>query len=248
MCWPGRGRSSQTSGAPQQAPAPYTDWGLCGSRRWAAGSASSPSSAGSRRPPSPHPAAPPSGSGWTETCCPSAWGQRDRWRGRWDRKKGAWLQSVFSGWHWPWDHQLLTVVDAVGTAVVVWELAADLCLDVIQLHLGGALWRQKQETSPLKAMLMGLTDINKKGFLVVYLQESSDFTCNYWLSSFIERRWRDVWMTEKHEQRATQQLSNIKKHFTAELCFTEAETKELDSFSSRTKKIWQKHADFSSLH
>lgn len=247
MCWPGRGRSSQTSGAPQQAPVPYTDWGLCGSRRWAAGSASSPSSAGSRRPPSPHPAAPRSGSGWTETCCPSAWGQRQV-----ERK----VRQVEGG--------VATVCVLRLTLTLGWP-ASDRCgcgrnsgsrlgacsRSVPRCHSAPPRWCPlKTETGNItfKGDANGLTDINKKGFLVVYLQESSDFTCNYWLSSFIERRWRDVRMTEKHEQRATQQLSNIKKHFTAELCFTEAETKELDSFSSRTKKIWQKHADFSLLH
>lgn len=73
-----RGRSSRLSCVPQRPPAPRTGWGPCGSRKWAAGSASCPSSAGNLRLLSPRPAGLPSGSGWTETCCPSAWGYRDR--------------------------------------------------------------------------------------------------------------------------------------------------------------------------
>ena len=66
------GRSSRTSGVPPPAPEPCTGWVRCGSRRWAGGSVSSPSSAGNLQLLSQRPATPPTGSGSTGTCCPSA--------------------------------------------------------------------------------------------------------------------------------------------------------------------------------
>lgn len=43
----------------------------------------------------------------------------------------------------PWDDQLLSVVDAVRAAIVIWKSAANLSLDVIELPLCGSSWRRK---------------------------------------------------------------------------------------------------------
>lgn len=137
-----RGRSSQTCGVPQRIPRLCTGWGQCGNRRWAEGSVSSPSSAGSLQLLSPHPAAPLSGSDLTATCCPLAWGHKDRKEVVGGRQVGR-TREVLSDRYWPWDHQLLSIMDAIGAAVIIWKSAVDLSLYVVQLQFCGALWWKK---------------------------------------------------------------------------------------------------------
>lgn len=136
-----RGRSSQTCGAPRQTPGPCTGWGRYGSRRWVGGSVSSPSSAGSLHLLFLCPAAPLNGSDLTATCCPSAWGPKDRKEGVGGQE--GWARELLSETYWPGDHQLLSIMDAVGAAVIIRKAAVDLSLDVVKLQLGGALWRRK---------------------------------------------------------------------------------------------------------
>lgn len=62
--------------------------------------------------------------------------QTDR---RWLDREPTRVRGTLSDGYRPGDHQLLSVVDAVRAAVVVWESAANLSLDVIKLHLCGAL-------------------------------------------------------------------------------------------------------------
>lgn len=149
-----RGRSSQTCGAPRRTPGPCTGWGRYGSRRWVEDSVSSPSSAGSLHLLFLCPAAPLSGSDLTVTCCPSACGPKDRREvvGRQVR----WARELLSKTYWPWDHQLLTIMDAVRAAVIIRKAAVDLSLDVVKLQLGGALWRRRLHFTALSILTFKL--------------------------------------------------------------------------------------------
>lgn len=133
-----RGKSSQTCGVPPRVPRQCTGWGQCGNRRWAEGIVSSPSSAGSLQLLSLRPVAPLSGSDLTATCCPSAWRHKGRKEVVGGRQVGRTREELLDK-YWPWDHQLLSIMDAIGAAVIIWKSAFNLSLYAVQLQLCGAL-------------------------------------------------------------------------------------------------------------
>lgn len=64
----------------------------------------------------------------------------DTQTGRWGLvRETSGVRETPSHRYRPRDDQFLPVVKAVRAAVVVWKSAADLSLDVVKLHLGGAL-------------------------------------------------------------------------------------------------------------
>lgn len=63
-------------------------------------------------------------------------GQTDRW---WSDRETTTVRGTRSDRYRPRDDQFLSVVDPVRAAVVVWKSAADLSLNVVKLHLCGAL-------------------------------------------------------------------------------------------------------------
>lgn len=79
---------------------------------------------------------------WQRHAAHQPWGHKDRKEVVGGRQVGR-AREVLSDRYWPWDHQLLSIMDAIGAAVIVWKSAVELSLYVVQLQLCGALWWEK---------------------------------------------------------------------------------------------------------